>query len=229
MREYVSIVRDVFARREPVSSDGPHYPLPVRGREGITGLGKPLKSILHPLSERIPIYIAAQGPKNIALAAEIGDGWLPLYYSPYYDAALYRPCLKDGFARRGGQPEDFEIAPSVPFIVHDEIEQAADLLRPMYALYFGGMGARGANFHQQVAVRMGYEAEAKKIQELYLDGKKDEAAAAVPTKLVQELALIGPAEKIRHALEAWRASPVTTILTSGPAERLRTIAEIVLG
>jgi F420-dependent oxidoreductase-like protein len=229
MREYVSIVRDVFARREPVSSEGPHYPLPVRGREGITGLGKPLKSILHPLSDRIPIYIAAEGPKNIALAAEIGDGWLPLYYSPYYDAELYRPCLEEGFARRGGQPDEFEIAPSIPFIVHDDVEQAADLLRPMYALYFGGMGARHMNFHHQVVVRMGYGAEAKKIQDLYLDGKKDQAAAAVPTKLVQELALIGPAEKIRHDLDAWRDSPVTTILIAGPRERLRQAAEIVLG
>jgi len=228
-REYVSIVRDVIARREPVTSEGPHYPLPVSGREGITGLAKPLKSILHPLRERIPIYIAAEGPKNIALAAEIGDGWLPLYYSPYYDAELYRPCLEEGFARRGGRPEDFEIAPSVPLIVDDDVERAADVLRPMYALYFGGMGARSMNFHHQVIVRMGYELVAKKIQDLYLDGKKDEAAAAVPTKLVEELALIGPADKIRQDLEAWRESPVTTILIAGPTERLRQAAELVLG
>jgi len=228
-REYVSIVRDVIAGREPVTSDGPHYPLPVRGREGITGLGKPLKSILRPLRERIPIYVAAEGPKNIALAAEIADGWLPLYYSPYYHAELYRPRLEEGFARRGGPPEDFEIAPSVPFIVHDDIEQAADMLRPTYALYFGGMGARTMNFHHQVVVRMGYEAEAKKIQDLYLDGKKDEAAAAVPTKLIEELALIGPADKIRHDLEAWRESPVTSLLIAGPGARLRQATELVLG
>jgi F420-dependent oxidoreductase-like protein len=228
-REYVSIVRDVIARREPVVSGGRHYPLPLNGREGSTGLGKPLKSILRPLRERIPTFIAAEGPKNIALAAEIGDGWLPLYYSPHYDAELYRPCLEEGFARRGGQPADFEIAPSVPFIVHDDVEQAADLLRPMYALYFGGMGAREMNFHHQVVVRMGYGAEAKRIQDLYLDGKKDEAAAAVPTKLIEELALIGPADKIRHDLEAWRESRVTTILIAGPQERLRQAAELVLG
>src|SRR5690349_20645673 len=142
MREYVSIVRDVTARRAPVSAGGPHYPLPLNGREGSTGLGKPLKSILHPLRERIPLYVAAQGPKNIALAAEIGDGWLPLYYSPQHDDELYRPSLEAGFARRGGDPEEFEIAPSVPFILHDGVERAADMLRPMYALYFGGMGAR---------------------------------------------------------------------------------------
>jgi F420-dependent oxidoreductase-like protein len=228
-REYVSIVRDVIARREPVVSGGRHYPLPLNGREGSTGLGKPLKSILRPLRERIPTFIAAEGPKNIALAAEIGDGWLPLYYSPHYDAELYRPCLEEGFARRGGQPADFEIAPSVPFIVHDDVEQAADMLRPMYALYFGGMGAREMNFHHQVVVRMGYGAEAKRIQDLYLDGKKDEAAAAVPTKLIEQLALIGPADKIRHDLDAWRESRVTTILIAGPQERLRQAAELVLG
>src|SRR6059058_4413794 len=150
-REYVGIVRDVVARRAPVGSGGPHYPLPLDGdRAGTTGLGKPLKSILHPLRQRIPTFIAAQGPKNIALAAEIGDGWLPLYYSPHHDAELYRPCLQEGFARRGGQPDEFEIAPSIPFIVHDDVEHAADLLRAMYALYFGGMGARQANFHHQV-------------------------------------------------------------------------------
>ena len=228
-REYVSIVRDAIARREPVVSGGPHYTLPLDGREGSTGLGKPLKSILRPLRERIPTFIAAEGPKNIALAAEIGDGWLPLYYSPQYDAELYGPRLQEGFARRGGEPEDFEIVPSVPFIVHDDVEQAADMLRPMYALYFGGMGAREMNFHHEVIVRMGYGAEAKRIQDLYLDGKKDAAAAAVPTRLVEELALIGPADKIRHDLEAWRESRVTTILVAGPPERLRMAAELVLG
>jgi F420-dependent oxidoreductase-like protein len=228
-REYVSIVRDAIARREPVVSGGRHYPLPLDGHEGATGLGKPLKSILRPLRERIPTFIAAQGPKNIALAAEIGDGWLPLYYSPHHDAELYRPCLEEGFARRGGEPEDFEIAPSIPFVVDDDVERAADTLRPMYALYFGGMGAREMNFHHQVVVRMGYGAEARRIQDLYLDGKKDEAAAAVPTKLIEQLALIGPADKIRHDLEAWRESRVTTLLIAGPPERLRQAAELVLG
>jgi len=228
-REYVSIVRDVVARREPVRSAGPHYSLPVGEREGVTGLAKPLKTILHPLEERVPIFLAAQGPKNIALAAEIGDGWLPLYYSPQYDEELYAPRLEEGFARRGGRPDDFEVAPTVPFILDDDVERAADVLRPMYALYFGGMGAREKNFHNEVLVRMGYEDEAAKIQDLYLEGKKDEAAALVPRKLIEELALIGPAAKIRHDLEAWRASPVTTILVAGPEQRLRQAAEIVLG
>jgi len=228
-REYVGIVRDAVARRAPVASDGPHYPLPVRGREGITGLGKPLKSTLHPLREHLPICLGAEGPKNIALTAEIADGWLALFYSPHHDAELYRPCLEEGFARRERPHDDFEIHASIPFIVHDDVEQAADMIRPRFALYFGGMGARSMNFHREVPVRMGYEAEARRIQELYLEGRKDEAAAAVPTKLIEQLALIGPADKIRHDLEAWRESSVTSLLIAGPPELLRQAAELVLG
>ena len=228
-REYVGIVRDAVARRAPVASDGPHYPLPVSGREGITGLGKPLKSTLHPLRERLPICLGAEGPKNIALTAEIADGWLALFYSPHHDADLYRPCLEEGFARRERPHDDFEIHASIPFIVHDDVEQAADMIRPRFALYFGGMGARSMNFHREVPVRMGYEAEARRIQELYLEGRKDEAAAAVPTKLIEQLALIGPADKIRHDLEAWRESSVTSLLIAGPPELLRQAAELVLG
>jgi F420-dependent oxidoreductase-like protein len=229
-REYVSIVRNAIARQEPVTSGGAHYPLPVNGREGITGLGKPLKSTLHPLRERIPICLGAEGPKNIALTAEIADGWLALFYSPHHDAELYRPCLEEGFARRDRPHDDFEIHASIPFVVDDDVERAADMIRPRLALYFGGMGARSMNFHREVPVRMGYEAEARKIQELYMDGKKDEAAAAVPTRLVEQLALIGPADKIRHDLEAWRESSVTSLLIEpGPPERLRQAAELVLG
>ena len=228
-REYVGIVRDAVARRAPVASDGPHYPLPVSGREGITGLGKPLKSTLHPLRERLPICLGAEGPKNIALTAEIADGWLALFYSPHHDAELYRPSLEEGFARRDGPHDDFEIHASIPFVVHDDVERAADLIRPRLALYFGGMGARSMNFHREVPVRMGYEAEARRIQELYLEGRKDEAAAAVPTKLIEQLALIGPADKIRHDLEAWRESSVTSLLIAGPPELLRQAAELVLG
>jgi F420-dependent oxidoreductase-like protein len=228
-REYVSIVRNAIARQEPVTSGGAHYPLPVNGREGITGLGKPLKSTLHPLRERIPLCLGAEGPKNIALTAEIADGWLALFYSPHHDAELYRPFLEEGFARRDRPHDDFEIHASIPFVVHDDVEQAADMIRPRLALYFGGMGARSMNFHREVPVRMGYEAEARKIQELYMDGKKDEAAAAVPTRLVEQLALIGPADKIRHDLEAWRESSVTSLLIAGPPETLRQAAELVLG
>jgi F420-dependent oxidoreductase-like protein len=225
-REYVQIVRDILARNGPVTNDGPHYPLPYP--DG-TGLGKPLKSTVHPLREDIPIFLGAEGPKNVALAAEICDGWLALF-SPR-NAEFYREALEEGFSRPGARRswKDFEIAATVPVIVHDDVEQAADYLRPMYALYFGGMGARGANFHHDVAVRLGYESEAKRIQDLYLDGKKDEAAAAVPTQLVEELALIGPEDKIRDDLEEWRESIVTTLVVGGDAATLRRIAELVLG
>ena len=226
-REYISIVRDIVARQDRVTAPGPHYPLPYP--DG-TGLGKPLKSTLHPVREEIPIFLGAEGPKNVALAGELCDGWLALFFSPTH-AAFYRDALAEGFAREGARRsfDDFEVAASVPLIVHDDVEQAADMLRPMYALYFGGMGARGRNFHHDVAVRMGYADEAKKIQYLYLDGKKGDAAAAVPTKLVEDLALIGPADKVRGDLEAWRESIATTLLIGGDAAIVRQAAELVLG
>jgi F420-dependent oxidoreductase-like protein len=225
-REYVQIVRDIIARKGPVTNEGPHYPLPYP--DG-TGLGKPLKSTVHPLREDIPIFLGAEGPKNVALAAEICDGWLALF-SPR-NAGFYKDALAEGFGRPGARRswDDFEVAATVPVIINDDVEQAADFIRPMYALYFGGMGARGANFHHDVAVRLGYEAEAKRIQDLYLEGKKDEAAAAVPTRLVEELALIGSEDKIRDDLEAWRESIVTTLVIGGDAATLRRIAGLVLG
>ncbi len=229
-REYVQICRDVFARKGPVTSDGPYYPLPLTEGDGVVGLGKALKPMLHPLREDLPIMLAAEGPKNVALSAEIADGWMALFYSPHHEE-LYRPQLEEGFARPGARRtwEDFEITATVPVIVHDDIEAAADMVRPMYALYFGGMGAKGTNFHHDVPVRMGYEAEMKRVQDLYLDGKKAAAAAAVPTSLVEQLALIGPADKIRHDLEAWRDSVVTTLLIGGDAATVRGVAELVLG
>jgi F420-dependent oxidoreductase-like protein len=217
-REYIKILRDIWARAGPVTNDGPHYPLPFP--DG-TGLGKPLKSSIHPLRKDIPIYLAAEGPKNIRLAAELCDGWLALFYSPHHDH-FYRETL-------GPTTDGFEVAATVPLIVTDEIEQAADAVRPMYALYFGGMGAKNTNFHANVAIRMGYEAEVAKIQDLYLSGHRDEAAAAVPTKLIEQLTLIGPREKIRHDLEVWRDSIVTTLLIGGDPATLRAAAELVLG
>jgi F420-dependent oxidoreductase-like protein len=226
-REYIGILRDIWARGGPVTNGGPHYPLPIA--DG-TGLGKPLKSSLRPIRPDIPIYLAAEGPKNIALAGELCDGWLALFYSPHHDG-FYREALTEGLGRPGAHraADEFEVAATVPFIVTDNVEAAADALRPMYALYFGGMGARGTNFHANVAIRMGYEAEVEKIQELYLAGHKDEAAAAVPTRLLEQLTLIGPADKIRHDLEAWRESLVTTLLIAGDPATLRTAAELVLG
>jgi F420-dependent oxidoreductase-like protein len=217
-REYIGILREIWARQGPVTNDGPHYPLPVPNG---TGLGKPLKSSIHPLRNDIPIYLAAEGPKNIAMAAELCEGWLALFYSPHHDD-FYREAL-------GPTKEGFNVAATVPLIVTDDIDSAINALRPMYALYFGGMGARSANFHANVPVRMGYADDVAKIQELYLAGHKDQAAAAVPAKLIDQLTLIGPEEKIRHDLEPWRESSVTTLLIAGDPQTLRTAAEVVLG
>jgi F420-dependent oxidoreductase-like protein len=227
-REYISILRAIWARNGPVTNDGPHYPLPVP--DG-TGLGKPLKSSIHPLREDIPIYLGAEGPKNIALCAELCDGWLAMLFSPAVYDELYRPSLEEGFARPGARRSaaDFEVAATVPLIVTDDIEGAANMLRPFYALYFGGMGAKGANFHANVPIRMGYEKEVAEIQDLYLSGKKDEAGAKIPTALIEQLSLIGPPAKIRDDLEAWRESVVTTLLVSGDADTIRAAAELVLG
>jgi F420-dependent oxidoreductase-like protein len=227
MREYIGVLRSIWARQGPVSSQGPHYELPLPGG---TGLAKPLKSSVRPLREEIPIFLAAEGPKNVAMAAELCDGWLALFYSPHHDD-FYRDSLSEGFGRPQARhtPEAFEVAANVPLIITDNIEAAADALRPMYALYFGGMGAKNANFHANVAIRMGYEGEVRQIQDLYLSGNKEEAAAAVPTKLIEQLTLIGSPDKIRHDLEAWRESIVTTLLITGDPATLRTAAELVLG
>jgi F420-dependent oxidoreductase-like protein len=226
MREYISILRQIWAREGPVTNEGPHYPLPL---EGGTGLGKPLKSSVRPLRADIPIYLAAEGPKNVALGGELCDGWLALFYSPYHDS-FYREALDEGLNRPGARrrPDEFNVAATVPLIVSDDVEAAADAVRPMYALYFGGMGARNTNFHANVPIRMGYEDDVAKIQELYLSGHKEEAAAAVPTKLIEQLTLIGSREKIRHDLEAWRDSSVTTLIIGGDSQTLRTAAELVL-
>jgi F420-dependent oxidoreductase-like protein len=233
MREYIGILRDIWRREGPVTNAGQHYPLPYQGAGGApepTGLGKPLKASIHPLREGIPIYLAAEGPKNIAMAAELCDGWLAIFYSPNHED-LYAGSLAEGFAREGARHTagDFEVAATVPLIVTDDVESAMNAIRPMYALYFGGMGARSANFHANVPIRMGYEKEVRQIQDLYLSGKKDEAAAAVPVKLIEELTLIGPADKVRDDLEAWRESSVTTLLISGDTNMLRAAAEVVLG
>ena len=227
-REYVSIIRDVLAREERVTSAGPHYPLPYP--DGL-GLGKPLRSIVHPLHADLPIVLGAEGPKNVALAAEIADGWFPIFYSPTHEA-LYSDALQEGWARPGARrgPDDFEILPTVTVIVDDDVDRAADRVRPSLALYVGGMGAREMNFHFDVFCRLGFEAEATKIQDLYLAGRKDEATAAVPREMVEAISLIGPREKIRDDLDVWRASRVTTMLVGAHDPTvMRTMAELVLG
>jgi F420-dependent oxidoreductase-like protein len=216
-REYIEILRRIWARQEPVAFEGEHYRLPLPGTE----LGKPLKSIVRPLRSDIPIYLAAEGPKNIALAAELCQGWLALFYSPD-SADLYADALADA-------GDDFDVVATVPLIVTDDEQAAADALRPMYALYFGGMGARKVNFHANVPIRMGYEDAVRRIQDLYLEGRKEDAAAAVPFELVDKLALIGPADKLRDRVQAWRDSRVNTLLIGGGVEQLRQAAELVLG
>ncbi len=226
-REYIGILRDIWARRGPVRSDGPHYPLPLPGG---TGLGKPLKSSIHPLREEIPVFLGAEGPKNIALAAELCDGWLPMLFSPAHQD-LYTGPLEEGFAREGARrrPEEFEVAATVPLILSEDLDAAIDSLRPFYALYFGGMGAKGANFHANVPIRMGYGEVIAEVQDLYLGGRKDEAGARIPAELIDELSLVGSPEKIRHDLEKWRDSVVTTLLVSGDAGTVRSVADLVLG
>jgi F420-dependent oxidoreductase-like protein len=225
-REYVGILRDIWARKGPVTADGEHYKLPLP--DG-TGLAKPLKSSIHPLREEIPIYLGAEGPKNIALCAELCDGWLAMLFSPTHQAP-YEAALQEGFSRPGARrnAQDFEVCATVPLIVSDDVDASIDALRPFYALYFGGMGAKGTNFHANVAIRMGYEREVDQIQELYLGGKKDEAGAAVPRELIEELSLVGPREKIRDDLAKWRESIVTTLIVSADGPTLRTVAELVL-
>ena len=226
-REYIGILRDVWARRGPVEAHGEHYQLPLPNG---TGLAKPLKASIHPLREDIPIYLGAEGPKNVALCAELCDGWLAMLFSPTHQE-IHRAALEEGFWRPGARrkAEEFEVAATVPFIVSDDVEAASDALRPFYALYLGGMGAKAVNFHANVAIRMGYEREVDEIQDLYLGGKKDEAAAKVPRKLIDEMSLVGSREKIRDDLEKWRESIVTTLLVSGDAATLRGAAELVLG
>ena len=219
-REYVEIVRAAL-RRQIVEHDGEHYRIPWDG-PGATGLGKPLKLMLRPLRAEIPIYLAALGPKNVALAAEIGDGWLPIFVDPERFDDAFGPSL-------AAAPPDFEIAATASVLVGDDVDALRDSLRPHVALYVGGMGAKGRNFYNALVRRYGWEDEAERIQELYLAGKQREAIAAVPDELVEAVSLVGPKERIAERLEAWRETPVTTlVLGTTQPEALRTLAELVL-
>jgi F420-dependent oxidoreductase-like protein len=219
-REYVEIVRAAL-RREVVAHEGEHYRIPWDG-EGATGLGKPLKLMLRPLRAEIPIYLAALGPKNVTLAAEIADGWLPIFVAPERFDEAFGPSL-------AGAPPDFEIAATASVLVGDDVPVLCDALRPHVALYVGGMGAKGRNFYNALVRRYGWEDEAERIQDLYLDGKQREAVAAVPDELVDAVSLVGPKERIAERLEAWRETPVTTlVLGTTQPEALQTLAELVL-
>jgi F420-dependent oxidoreductase-like protein len=228
-REYVSIVRQVLAREAPVTNDGPHYPLPYRGA-GAVGLGKSLRPITHPLRADLPIWLGAEGPRNIALTAEIADGWLAIYYSPRL-ASSYNEWLDEGFARAGARRSraDFEIAATCQIVVTDDVSEAYEQLRPLLALYMGGMGAPEMNFHADVFRRMGYDEIVDDVGKLYLSGRKAEAAAAVPDELIAEVVVVGNPAQVREQLKVWSDSGVTMLLVGcGSVDEIDALAGAVL-
>ena len=217
-REYIEVVRTAL-RRETLEFEGEQYTVPYRGPDA-TGLGKPLKLMMRPLRAEIPIYLASLRRRSVELTAEIADGWLPIFFSPERARQTFPvPFERDGL----------DIAPAVPAVLSDDVETAREVLKPYYALYVGGMGARGKNFYNELAGEYGFEEAAQRIQDLLLDGKQRDAAAAVPDELVDELALVGPRERIAERLEAWKESGATAMLVStrDPAT-LRAVAELTL-
>ncbi len=228
-REYVSIVRQILAREAPLTHDGRHYQIPYRGPDA-TGLGVALKSISHGRAD-MPIYLAAIGPKNVALSAEIADGWLPIFFSPAHYEAAYQAALEAGFAAAGNGKSlaDFDIAPSVTVVIDDNLEAARNQIKPVLALYIGGMGARGKNFYYDLACRFGFADAADKIQDHYLAGRKGEAMMAVPDALVDAVALVGPKARIRDRLALWRDCPITTLnISAYSVDTIRFMAEQLL-
>ena len=224
-REYIEIVRAIWARERPVEHSGEHYQIPYRG-PGATGLGKPLKSIIH--GRQLPIYVAATGMQSVRQAAEIADGWLPIFWSPFRAPKIYKESLDAGFKRAGNGKglHNFDIAVSATVIISDDVKASLMFVKGVLALYVGGMGARGKNFYNDLACRYGFEAAAKQIQDLYLDGKKDAAAAAVPDELADEVSLVGPPARIRDRLAAWRESGITTMICGTmQVEAVRLLAE----
>lgn len=221
-REYLEVIRLILAREAPLNYRGNRYRLPRA-----TGAGKALRITVHPLRADLPIWLAAEGPRNIALAAEVADGWLAGFHAPERSGWQLR-ALEEGFARRpdAGARERFEIAATLPLVVDSDLERAADRIRPLLALYIGGMGSRDHNFHYDLFARMGFEAEAAKIRDLYLAGRPGEAAAAVPTTLVESVALVGPMAKLREESSRWRTGLPTLLLVGGPVGALRAAAEI---
>jgi F420-dependent oxidoreductase-like protein len=225
-REYVDVVRMALAR-ERVEYHGQAIELPLPD-----GPGKPLKLMISPVQERIPIYLAAIGPKNTALAGEIADGWMPTFFSPEHVAG-FRELLEEGAARSGRPLDGFDIAPVVNAYVSDDRELARNLMRPVLALYIGGMGSREQNFYNQLVQRYGFEDDARRIQDLYLDGKKAEAAEAIPSQLIDMVSLCGPRDVVRDRLSAYRDAGVGTLMVTPMAfnteervEQLRAVAEL---
>jgi F420-dependent oxidoreductase-like protein len=227
-REYVEIVRAILRREKPVEFRGEYYQIPYAG-PGATGLGKPLRSILHGRAD-LPIYLAAVGPRNVALAAEIADGWIPVFFSARRPQ-LFREWLTSGFKAAGRSAADasrFDVMPMISVVVGDDVAACRAAVKPRVALYVGGMGARGRNFYNDIARRYGYEEAAQRIQDAYLAGRKDEAIAAVPDALVDEIALCGPRERLREHLAEWKTSGATTLMVTGDTTAVRTMAELVL-
>ena len=228
-REYIEIVRRIFAREEPLSYEGEFYQLPYRG-PGSWGLGKPLKSILHGRSD-LPIYLAAIGPQNVQLAAELADGWLPVFFAPEFYEQSFAGAVAAGRARAAqrSRPDAFDIAPSVAVVVGDDLERCWMQLKPMLALYMGGMGSRGRNFYHSLACRYGFEEAAGKIQESYLSGDRAAAIQAVPDALVDAVALCGSRARIADRLQLWRAAPITTLtVITDSIETVRMMADLAL-
>ncbi len=234
-REYVQIVRAILARAAPVSFEGDYYQVPYRGADA-TGLGKPLKSILHGRAD-IPIYLAAIGPRNVELAAEVADGWLPIHFAPEFYREVFAGAIEAGFAKApagtDGKPKSydrFDIAPSVAVVPGDDVNACRDMVRPVLALYVGGMGAKGKNFYHDLVTRYGFGEVADQVQALYLAGRKQEAAALLPDALVDAVALCGPPARIAERLEIWKAAPITTlmVMTHDPAA-VELMAQLVLG
>jgi F420-dependent oxidoreductase-like protein len=223
-REYITIMRKVFARAEPVVFHGSEYRLPYDG-PGASGLGKPLKSILHGRAD-IPILTATISPKAVELAAEVADGFIPIWMSPR-GLSTFDAALASGFAKAGKAQGRFEIAPMVNVMIDADVQRCRDAFRPGIALYVGGMGARSKNFYNDLVARQGWPDAARKIQDLYLDGKKKEATAAVPDDLIDAICLIGPREAIRDRLAEWKESKATMLVLSGPGrEAITTMAEL---
>ncbi|MDT5399878.1 MAG: hypothetical protein QOK33_3109 [Mycobacterium sp.] len=227
-REYVDILRQVWAREAPVHSTGPHYPLPLTG-EGTTGLGKNLKPITHPLRADIPIMLGAEGPKNVALAAEICDGWLPIFYSPRI-ADMYNEWLDEGFARPGARRtrETFEICATAQVVITDDRPAIMELMKPHLALYMGGMGAEDTNFHADVYRRMGYADVVDEVTALFRSDRKDQAAAVIPDELVDDSAIVGNLDYVREQIKAWEAAGVTMmVIGARSSDQIRELASLV--
>jgi F420-dependent oxidoreductase-like protein len=227
-REYIDILRQVWAREAPVHSDGPHYPLPVTG-EGTTGLGKNLKPITHPLRADIPVMLGAEGPKNVALAAEIADGWLPIFYSPRI-AGMYNEWLDEGFARPGARRtrETFEICATAQVVVTDDRPAIMELMKPHLALYMGGMGSEDTNFHAEVYRRMGYAEVVDDVTKLFRTDRKDEAAKIIPDELVDDSAIVGNLDYVKEQIKAWEASGVTMMVVGARSvEQIKDLVALV--